>query len=147
MSNAEPHIREGVKLLQRGKLAKAKAAFEQARAIDGESALARSYAGLLAGLADKNFETAEELCFRTAVKEPRNAQIQANMAWLQSMQGRRRSAVDYANKALAIDPGNADALRIVKLLGSRRPPPLSFVSRSHPLNRLLGKIRHKLLGG
>ncbi|NJN64385.1 MAG: hypothetical protein HC882_05540, partial [Acidobacteria bacterium] len=31
-------------------------------------------------------------------------------------------------------------------MGKRREPPLTFLDRSHPLNVLLGRVRHKLTG-
>lgn len=54
----------------------------------------------------------------------------------------RRVACDAVREGLEIDPGNRDLLEIQAQLGQRRPPMLPFLARDHPLNRLLGSLRH-----
>lgn len=60
--------------------------------------------------------------------------------------GDRRSANDAIERGLQVDSDH-DGLRSLKgELGSRRPPVLSFLPRKHFVNRLLGQLRHRILG-
>jgi len=56
--------------------------------------------------------------------------------------GDRKRAFDAFHKGLARDKKNADLLWELKKLGIRRPPVISFLKRTNPLNRFLGRIRH-----
>ena len=47
---------------------------------------------------------------------------------------------------LKIDRHNPQLLALIKELGVRSRPVLSFLDRSHPINRFLGRIRHALRG-
>jgi len=47
---------------------------------------------------------------------------------------------------LKIDPRNNDLIWELKKLGTRRKPPIPFLSRSNPLNKYLGKIIYKIRG-
>lgn len=56
----------------------------------------------------------------------------------------RREAWDAVREGLRIDPESPELLALQKQLGSRRPPVLTFLGRSNPVNRLLGSLRHLL---
>ena len=57
--------------------------------------------------------------------------------------GQRERAVKCIIRGLATDPHN-EALRAAQqAMGWRRKPVIGFLSRSNPLNRLLGKLRHR----
>ena len=55
----------------------------------------------------------------------------------------RKEAVDALLKGLRLEPHHAPLRRLQKRIGFRRPPVLSFWSRDHPLNRFLGRLRHR----
>lgn len=59
--------------------------------------------------------------------------------------GDRRSAWSVVERGLEIDAGNTDLLGLRRELGQRRAPVLPFLARSHPLNRALGRVRHRFL--
>jgi hypothetical protein len=58
----------------------------------------------------------------------------------------RRGAVKAVRAGLKIDRGNQKLIALYKELGVRGQPVLSFLDRAHPLNVLLGRIRHALRG-
>lgn len=49
-------------------------------------------------------------------------------------------------KGLAVEPRHSQLRARLRAMGLRRTPVLSFLSRSHPLNRLLGACRAHVLG-
>ena len=56
----------------------------------------------------------------------------------------RRLAANAVFDGLKIDPEHHDLLELRHQVGTRRPPAISFLSRGHILNRILGWIRHQL---
>ena len=46
-----------------------------------------------------------------------------------------------------IDPGHEGIRETIASLGSRRLPILPFLPRRHPVNRVLGTARSRLVGG
>ncbi len=58
----------------------------------------------------------------------------------------RAPAVRAVRDGLRIEPAHKglNALRVE--LGIRREPLLSFLGRTHPINRALGRLRHRLFG-
>ena len=61
--------------------------------------------------------------------------------------GDRRSAIGVIEDGLLVDASNPELTDLKARLGNRRRPVLRFLPRRHFLNRWLGKIRHRLLGG
>jgi tetratricopeptide (TPR) repeat protein len=56
---------------------------------------------------------------------------------------KRKEAYASFKKGLDIDEENRDILNEMKKLGIRRKPLLSFLKRSNPLNKYIGKLSHK----
>ncbi len=59
----------------------------------------------------------------------------------------RRAAIDSLEKGLQIDSTDSALLALKRRLGDRRRPVLSSLPRNHVFNRILGRLRHGLLGG
>lgn len=57
---------------------------------------------------------------------------------------RRREAYVSFQKGLELDNKNKNILTELEKLGIRRRPPVSFLKRTNPLNKCIGKLRHKL---
>lgn len=144
MPNAYPYIEEGMRLLRWGKMDRAMVRFERALHEVPDSAIALSYFGLSLALGTDNGEEGEEHCFRAAMRAPRDGQIQANLARVYFLRGKRQSAASAAHEALRLDAKNADARLVLRRLGLRRRPVMGFLGRNHPLNRVLGRLRHQL---
>ncbi|NJL28245.1 MAG: hypothetical protein HC897_10315 [Thermoanaerobaculia bacterium] len=60
--------------------------------------------------------------------------------------GDRRSAHDAIERGLQVDSEHEGLRALNGELGARRPPVFGFLPRTHLVNRLLGRIRHRILG-
>lgn len=147
MADPQALLSEGIQLLRRGRTSKARTCLERLQKEDPGNALGLSYLGVTLALADKDYRQAEDCCFRAVMQSLNNAQLHANLAWVYHLQGKRKNAVASIDDALERDPKNGDALRIRGVLGTRQVPPLSFLSRTNPINRALGKLTHKISKG
>jgi hypothetical protein len=58
--------------------------------------------------------------------------------------GFKSEAIRYLRRGLMIDPANAGLAEDLERLGRRRMPVLQFLPRNHPVNRWLGRMRHRL---
>jgi hypothetical protein len=53
----------------------------------------------------------------------------------------RASAIEKLHAGLRIQPSNVRINKILDDIGRRKPPPITFLSRSNPLNIWFGKRR------
>jgi tetratricopeptide (TPR) repeat protein len=53
---------------------------------------------------------------------------------------RKKEAIKAFHHGLQNDPNNADILSEIKKIGTRKKPPLPFLSRSNPINKYIGKL-------
>jgi hypothetical protein len=67
-----------------------------------------------------------------------------NLARVQLLAGNRRGAIRSCRKGLGIDPKHTGLQRLVQRLGQRQRVPVPFLSRSHPVNRFLGKCLYRI---
>jgi tetratricopeptide (TPR) repeat protein len=58
--------------------------------------------------------------------------------------GYKKAAIDTFYKGLTCDHENKDLLEEIKKLVTRKNPVVNFLPRSHPVNKYLGKLRHKI---
>lgn len=84
-----------------------------------------------------------DLCRHAVQIEPFRPENHLNLATLLLMVGNRRGAIRALRDGLALDDEHRGLLELQRRLGIRRRPPLPFLSRTHPLNRWLGRIRHR----
>ncbi len=56
----------------------------------------------------------------------------------------KKAALEVFREGLKHDPKHQELQSHVTKLGCRRPPVLPFLDRSNPINKYLGKIRHKM---
>jgi Tfp pilus assembly protein PilF len=54
--------------------------------------------------------------------------------------GKKKNAVTAFNQGLHYDPQHAAIRKELKKLGARKKPPVSFLDRSNPINKYLGKV-------
>lgn len=105
-----------------------------------------SYAGLLTSVAERRFGDAEMLCLQALEIRHNHAQLYLNLAEVYRNAGRPQDAIEVLEKGLLSTGRDSRIRRALKKIGARRQPALSFLHRSHPLNRMLGKWRHRLMG-
>lgn len=106
--------------------------------------LAYSHMGYSLALCEGNKREAVALCRHSIKVEFFRPENYLNLARTYLLLGNRRGAVRAVDQGLTVDPADEGLQRLQHDLGLRRPPVLSFLSRSNPLNRLLGRIRHSL---
>lgn len=107
-----------------------------------------SYMGL--GLAKYRNQLPQgiKLCRHAIKLEFFQTEHYVNLARICLLQERyRRDAVDAVKEGLRIDPENVELIELGRQLGQRKPPVLTFLGRTNPLNQALGWIRHRLTGG
>jgi Flp pilus assembly protein TadD len=105
-----------------------------------------SYAGLLAALVERRFANAEMLCRQALEIRHNHPQLYLNLAEVHERAGRLEDAVQVLEKGLLSTGRDVRIERALKRCGVRRNPVLSFLHRSHPMNRILGRWRHRLAG-
>lgn len=105
-----------------------------------------SYTGLLAALAEQRYADAELLCQEAIGMRHNHAQLYLNLAEVYQNAGRPQQAIEVLEKGLVSAGRDFRIRRALEKIGTRREPVLSFLHRSHPLNRALGKWRHRLAG-
>ncbi len=105
-----------------------------------------SYTGLLAATAERRFADAESLCQEALGMKVNHAQLYLNLADVYQQAGRHSEAIQTLEKGLISAGRDFRIRRALERMGLRRAPVMTFLHRSHPVNRALGKWRHRLNG-
>jgi predicted Zn-dependent protease len=104
-----------------------------------------SYLGVAIARTEKKWGEAERLC-DSAVRMKRNqAQLYLNLADVYKTAGRRDEAVEALQAGLKFARRDVRLTIAMNRLLPRRTPVLSFLGRTHPINRQLGILRHRTL--
>lgn len=145
MPNAPTEIlfEEGLRALNTGRTGKALDWFAKAVA-EEKTPLAVSYLAYCRAKEGGNCKEAIALCMEAIKDEPKNPDIYLNLGRVHLLAGQRRSAIRAFDLGLRYG-GSPQIINELALLGRRKAPPLPFLSRSNPLNKLLGKFL-KMLG-
>lgn len=141
------HALEGIEQCRRGewnegigRLAKAAASAERGFM----PGLVFSYLGYGLALKEGRIDEGLALC-RHAVRlqlfEPEN---HLNLARTQLLGDDRSAAYRTVREGLRVDRHDKQLQALRKKLGERRKPTLGFLSRTHPINRALGRLRHAI---
>ena len=105
-----------------------------------------SYTGLLAAVSEKRFGDAESLCREALGMKHNHAQLYLNLAEVYYQAGRTSEAIATLERGLVSAGRDFRIRRALEKIGVRRAPVLTFLHRSHPVNRTLGRLRHRLTG-
>jgi predicted Zn-dependent protease len=105
-----------------------------------------SYTGLLAAVAEHRYGDAENLCQEALGMRHNHAQLYLNLAEVYQQCGRTQDAIATLEKGMVSAGRDFRIRRALTKIGTRRTPLVSFLHRSHPVNRALGKWRHKIAG-
>jgi hypothetical protein len=118
-------------------------AFERAHRRDPRNPEAMSWYGLTLVLVERNSNLGVMLCdqaLRAAGPEP---ELLLNVARVHLALNQRERAVRAILRGLEHWPGDPRFAAARDAIGIRRPPVLGFLPRGNPLNRVLGKLRHR----
>lgn len=111
-----------------------------------------SYYGCLEAIVNKNYEYGINTCYKAieTLKEriPLGGEFfypvfYLNLGRAYLAAGKRKDAHDTFEKGIKIDAENIDLIEELKKLGMRKKPAVSFLKRSHPINRYIGMLLHK----
>ncbi|MGD8376105.1 MAG: hypothetical protein PVF68_08185 [Acidobacteriota bacterium] len=143
---AERSFRKGMKALGAGDTLAGLAHFEAAVRIALEEAgepptRYLSYYGLSLSQATDHVQEAEELCRKAVDREFYNPDLLLNLGKVYLVSGDRARAYQAFLSGLRLQGNHSGLLAEVRRMGIRRRPPLPFLSRTNPLNRMLGRMR------
>lgn len=105
-----------------------------------------SYLGYGIALRDQRIQEGLKLCRHSVKVEFYQAENYVNLARTCLLARDRRGAIKAVREGLKIDRNHPGLLALHEDLGIRSLPVLTFLSRSNPLNVLLGRIRHAFRG-
>lgn len=84
-----------------------------------------------------------ELCLGALEFEPENPVHYLNLARVQQIAGRKEEAIAALRQGVAVG-GSSEIVAMLGALGTRKSPPLSFLSRDHFLNKWVGLLLGRL---
>jgi predicted Zn-dependent protease len=105
-----------------------------------------SYTGLLAAMAEKRYRDGEMLCREALGLKCNHAQLYLNLADVYQQAGRTGEAIETLEKGMVSAGRDLRIRRALQRLGLRRDPVVTFLHRAHPVNRALGRLRHRFSG-
>jgi tetratricopeptide (TPR) repeat protein len=85
------------------------------------------------------------LCQEAVKKEPKNSEHFLRLGTVYLVAGRKKEAIRIFRLGLRVG-NNPTIVRWLHALGDRKKPPIPFLARTNPLNKILGRIRMKLAG-
>jgi tetratricopeptide (TPR) repeat protein len=84
-----------------------------------------------------------ELCTLALELEPEHADHYLNLAKIYLLAGNKPEALRVLREGMARGE-NPGLITLLDAIGTRKPPVLSFLARSNPVNRLLGLLLERL---
>ena len=140
--NPDALFKKGLESLARNEWTAALACFEKAAGLLNIP-IHNSFLALCIARERGQTNKALALCGETLEAEPDNSILYLNMGKIYLMQGKTEEAIEILRKGLTQET-NEQIIAELGRIGTRRPPPLSFLSRDNPLNKYLGIILSRL---
>lgn len=140
-------VEEGLLLLKEGAAVDAVFHFEKLIQEHGRNTTALSFLGLATARAGGDLSVAEKHCLRALKRQKLIPLYYKNLAEVYLIRGKKSDAVKVLRKGLSVDRNNKEILRLLRELGVRKKVPVSFLSRSNPINRYVGLLYNKKTHG
>ena len=105
-----------------------------------------SYYGLSRAKAHGATPQVIQACETASRRDSLNPDLFLNLGRVYLLAGKTTKALAAFRRGLELAPDHRSLLAESAKVDRRSPPPLSVVSRSHPLNKMLGKLRWSLRG-
>src|ERR1700751_5206203 len=105
-----------------------------------------SYVGMLCAVVEKRYRTGEKLCCEALEIKCNHAQLYLNLAEVYHQAGRDGDATKTLRKGFISTGRDLRIRRALEKIGGRRSPMFSSLGRSHAINRILGQLRHRVIG-
>ena len=138
-------FKQGLEFLRNSYPAKAIPHLRRAVELNRENPYFLSYLGLAVVRASQKYAEAEFLCESALDLKRDDERLYLNLAEVYSEASRREDAIDTLKVGMERVGNDSLLLRAMGRLQRRRTPIFPFLSRSHFLNRSLGRLRHIVL--
>jgi len=106
-----------------------------------------SYLGFGIARYDRRIREGITLCEHAVKREFYQPENFLNLARTYQLAGHRKKAIEAVVAGRRIDRAHRGLAQLHRELGLRRRPVLPFLSRTNPINRLLGRLRHDWKSG
>ncbi|BDG01619.1 tetratricopeptide repeat protein [Anaeromyxobacter oryzae] len=124
-------------------LSAAHSAFERAHRRDPRDPRFMSWYGVTLVLVERNSNLGVLLCDQALRLAGADPELLLNQARVHLALNQRERAVRAVARGLELWPDDPRLALARDALGTRRSPVLPFLSRNNPLNRALGRLRHR----
>jgi tetratricopeptide (TPR) repeat protein len=138
----ESLFNKGLEALNSGDTLSALVFFEKALKIE-KSPTISSYFAFCISKERGQFSKAISLCEEAINKEPENTDVYLNLGRIYLFQNKRQEAVKVFRDGLNYGV-NQQIIEELNKLGTRKPPVISFLKRSNPINKYLGIMLKRL---
>jgi Flp pilus assembly protein TadD len=105
-----------------------------------------SYLGMLSAVVEKRYDFGEKFCREALKVKCNHAQLYLNLAEVYHHAKRDGDAIATLKKGFISAGRDARIRRALEMMGGRRTPVVPSLGRTHPLNRILGRWRHRMIG-
>ncbi len=133
---------KGIEALRHNHLFLARACFEQA-AVAGKDPACCSYLAWCQAKTRGEYAKAVALAEGARDLEPTNPIHYLNLGRIHLLAGDKGRAIEVFRQGVRFDAGG-EIVRELEQFGSRRPPVIPSLKRSHPVNRFLGLLLTRL---
>jgi len=144
------HYERGLALLEMRQFAKATVHFRAAMVIEQQQRVLRpsmrfaSYYAVSRALDNKLTHDDLVICEQAAAKDDYDPVLQLNLAKVYLRAHKTVKALSTIRRGLKLDPANEPLRRLLVETDRRAKPVVPLLSRDHPLNRSLGRLRASL---
>jgi len=139
-------LKRGQELLRAGLESAALEQFAGAHRSQPEDPRLRAYYGWAVATIEHRLERGLGLCREALRADAGCPEVYLNLARVLMAHGRKAEGIRYLKRGLMVDPRDAGLIQEWRQLGMRRSPVLPFLPRRHLCNRVLGRLRGRVLG-
>ncbi len=138
-----PQIKQGIALVDEGRFDEAVKHFSALwAASQGGNPVVSSFLGMLKAVRDNQLFQGLELCKKALAQDADEPLCHLNLAKVYMAMNDRYHAVQMIHKGLKYHTPTRDILyKYYQTIGIRKKPPLGFLDRNHPVNKILGKFK------
>jgi len=129
---------EGLRELSSGRPVAALGYFSKAAA-EKKTPLICSYLAYCRAQTEGVYREAVDICMEARKADPKNSDIYLNLGRIHMLAGNRKMAIQAFTLGLR-HGRNSRIIGELNALGQRKSPPVSFLHRSNPINKYLGKL-------
>jgi Flp pilus assembly protein TadD len=142
-SDALIQFKDGIELLKNGYAKNALPHLRQAVEIESQNPYYLSFFGLAMARAEKNWPQATHLCETALQLKGKEPQFHLNLAEVYVAAGKRASAIATLERAIENFGRTPRLIKARSRIEKRQAPVLPFLKRENPLNKSLGRLRHR----